>query len=78
MHQEQALAFAMQYGRGTDINRSRQFVGMYVNEESLTLSKPCRASLREMFRRAHRAGLIPTIPRLGVIEPLDSALSRSG
>ena len=71
-HQEQALAYAMRFGRGTDAARSREFISMYVNEESLTLSKPCREALRVLFKRAHRAGLIPNVPRLGVIEPLKS------
>ena len=68
-HQEEALAYAMRYGRGTDVMRSRQFVGMYVNEESLTLSQPCREALRVLFERAHQAGLIPSVPRLNIIEP---------
>ena len=68
-HQDDALAYAMRYGRGTDAARSRQFIGMYVNEESLTLSKPCREALRVLFKRAHQAGLIPKVPHLGVIEP---------
>lgn len=72
-HQEEALAYAMRYGRGTDVNRSRKFVGMYVNEESLTLSKPCREALKILFTRAHKAGLIPRNPRLSVIEPLKSS-----
>ena len=69
-HQEEALAYAMRYGRGTDATRARQFIGMYVNEESLTLSRPCREALRTLFKRAQEAGLIPTVPRLAVIEPL--------
>jgi len=68
-HQEEALAYAMRYGRGTDATRSRQFVGMYVNEESLTLSKPCREALRILFERGHQAGLLPSVPRLDIIEP---------
>ncbi len=71
-HQDDALAYAMRYGRGIDANRARQFIGMYVNEESLTLSKPCREALRLLYERAHEAGLIPSVPRLGVIEPLKS------
>ena len=70
-HQEDAVAYAMRYGRGTDAARARQFIGMYVNEESLTLSKPCREALRKLFQRAHEANLIPTVPRLSVIEPLE-------
>ena len=69
-HQEEALAYAMRFGRGIDSTRARQFIGMYVNEESLTLSKHCREALRELFARAQQAELIPNIPRLGVIEPL--------
>ena len=68
-HQNEAMAYAMRYGRGTDTTRSRQFVGMYVNEESLALSKPCREALKLLFRMARKAGLIPRAPRLGVIEP---------
>ncbi len=71
-HQDEAVEYAMRYGRGIDPSRARQFIGMYVNEESLTLSKPCRQALKELFERAHAAGLIPSVPRLGVIEPLKS------
>ena len=69
-HQEDALPYAMRFGRGTDAPRSRQFISMYVNEESLTLSKHCREALRILFKRAHKTGLIPNVPRLSVIEPL--------
>ena len=69
-HQEEALAYALRYGRGTDASRARQFIGMYVNEESLTLSKPCREALRVLFERAHEANLIPHVPRLAVIDAL--------
>ncbi len=69
-HQEQALAYAMRYGRGIDAERARQFVSMYVNEDSLALSKPCREALRQLFARAHDAGLIRFSPRLNTIEPV--------
>ncbi len=68
-HHDDAVAFAMRYGRGIDAARARQFIGMYVNEESLTLTQPCKEALGVLFERAHCAGLIPSIPRLGVIEP---------
>lgn len=71
-HQDDAVAYAMKYGRGTDTTRSRQFIGMYVNEESLTLSRQCREALKVLFDRAHKAGLIPLVPRLSVIQPLKS------
>ena len=68
-HQDQAVEYAMKYGRGIDPTRARQFIGMYVNEESLTLSKPCRQALKLLFDRAYKAGLIPKAPHLSVIEP---------
>jgi 1,4-dihydroxy-6-naphthoate synthase len=68
-HQDEAVAYAMRYGRGTDAVRSRQFIGMYVNEDSLTLNPPCRKALRELFRRARAAGALERVPRLSVIEP---------
>jgi predicted solute-binding protein len=43
---------------------------MYVNEETLALTQPCREALRLLFSRAHAAGLIPKAPSLEVIEPL--------
>ena len=68
-HQEEALSYAMRFGRGTDVNRARQFIGMYVNEDSLALTKPCREALRLLFDRGFQAGLLPRLPRLGVVEP---------
>jgi 1,4-dihydroxy-6-naphthoate synthase len=68
-HQDEAVEYAMKYGRGTDPARARQFIGMYVNEESLTLSKHCREALQVLFRQARHAGLIDHAPRLSVIDP---------
>ena len=68
-HQEEALNSSMRFGRGIDLSRARQFVSMYVNEETLSLSRPSCAALRELYRRSHKAGLIPHVPRLTIIEP---------
>ena len=69
-HREDALAYAMGYGRGTDAARSKQFVEMYVNEDTIALSQSCREALRELFRRAKQAGIISHEPRLDVVEPV--------
>ena len=68
-HQEEALVSSMRFGRGIDMARARQFVSMYVNEETLSLSRRSRKALGELYRRAHEAGLIPHVPRLTVIQP---------
>jgi 1,4-dihydroxy-6-naphthoate synthase len=70
-HQDDALAYAMRYGRGTDAARSRQFISMYVNEETLTLTRSCRDALRQLYEQAHHAGLILAVPPIDVIEPLN-------
>ena len=70
VHQDEAVAYAMKYARGTDAKRARQFIGMYVNEESLSLSNPCQEALRILFDRAQAAGLISKAPRLEIIDPV--------
>ncbi len=67
-HQDDALTYSLQYGRGIDLPRARQFVGMYVNEETLTLSNDTRRAMQLMFERAHAMGLIPKIPEIRYIE----------
>lgn len=69
-HQEDAMAYAMQYGRGVNAARARQFIGMYVNDDSLALSQPCREALQLLYAKARTAGLISHIPHLNVIEPV--------
>ncbi len=68
-HQDDALADAMRFGRGIDLVRARQFVSMYVNEETLSLSDRCRKALQLLYRQAYEAELIPQRPRLTIIEP---------
>ena len=70
-HQEDALAWSLQFGRGIDLTRARQFVGMYVNEETLLLSPHTRQALEELYRRAREAELIDPHPQpLTFIEPV--------
>jgi 1,4-dihydroxy-6-naphthoate synthase len=68
-HQDEALAYAMRYGRGTDPGRCRQFIRLYVNEDTLALTNPCREGLRVLFRRARAARLITSVPRLVIVNP---------
>lgn len=68
-HQEEAISGSMQFGRGIDLNRARQFVGMYVNEETLSLSTHSRQALQELYQRAHRTGLLTEIPPVTIISP---------
>ncbi len=68
-HQDEALTGSMQFGRGIDLPRARQFVGMYVNEETLALSAKSRTAIELLYRRAHELKLLPSIPQITWIEP---------
>ncbi len=62
-HREEALAHALAFGRGLDHDRGDRFVGMYVNEATLDYGERGRRGVDLFYRRAHQAGLIPSVPR---------------
>ncbi|MGH7393460.1 MAG: menaquinone biosynthesis family protein [Candidatus Rokuibacteriota bacterium] len=66
-HVDEALAYAMRYGRGIDKETCRRFVLMYVNDYTVTLGADGRAALERLFTLAHRRGLIPAVPPLDPI-----------
>jgi len=66
-HEDEALAYAMEFGRGIDRETCRRFVRMYVNDYTLSLGAEGRRALEFLFRAAHAKGLIPEIPP---IDPL--------
>jgi 1,4-dihydroxy-6-naphthoate synthase len=66
-HPERALPHALSFGRGLDPIRGERFVGMYVNAATLDYGARGRAGLALFYGRAHRAGLIPRVPRLDFV-----------
>lgn len=66
-HEDEALAYAMEFGRGIDRETCRRFVRMYVNDYTVALGEEGRRALEFLFRNAHAKGLIPAIPP---IDPL--------
>jgi 1,4-dihydroxy-6-naphthoate synthase len=61
-HVDEALEYAMRYGRGIDKETCRRFVLMYVNDYTKRLGDDGRAALERLYRMAHAKGLIPAIP----------------
>lgn len=61
-HVDEALEYAMRYGRGIDRETCRRFVLMYVNDYTVTLGAGGRAALARLFTDAHRRGLLPAVP----------------
>jgi 1,4-dihydroxy-6-naphthoate synthase len=64
---DEALEYAMRYGRGIDKETCRRFVLMYVNDLTMGLGAEGRAALERLFAMAHQRGLIPAIPPLDAI-----------
>jgi 1,4-dihydroxy-6-naphthoate synthase len=61
-HLDEALDYAMQYGRGIDKDTCRRFVLMYVNDYTKRLGDDGRAALERLYRMAYAKGLIPAVP----------------
>jgi 1,4-dihydroxy-6-naphthoate synthase len=64
---DEALEYAMRYGRGIDKETCRQFVLMYVNDFTLALGDDGRAAVGRLFTLAHRRGLIAAVPPIDPI-----------
>ncbi|HZR96579.1 MAG TPA: MqnA/MqnD/SBP family protein [Gaiellaceae bacterium] len=57
-HRDEALDYALGFGRGMDVDRGDRFVGMYVNEMTRDYGDEGRQAVRELLARAH-GGAIP-------------------
>ena len=61
-HVDEALEYAMRYGRGIDKETCRRFVLMYVNDYTKRLGPDGEAALRRLYDLAHAKGLIGERP----------------
>lgn len=67
-HEEEAIDYAMQFGRGIDRNTCRDFVRMYVNDDTVDMGEEGRKALETLYERAVQRGLLASVPRLDIIE----------
>jgi 1,4-dihydroxy-6-naphthoate synthase len=58
-HRDEAVAYAMQFGRGLDEERTDRFVGMYVNGLTLDYGDRGREAVQRLFDDAWEKRLIP-------------------
>jgi 1,4-dihydroxy-6-naphthoate synthase len=58
-HREEALNYAMQFGRDMDRRLADRFVGMYVNDLTLDYGERGRAAVKRLLALGHERGLIP-------------------
>jgi 1,4-dihydroxy-6-naphthoate synthase len=55
-NREEAMRYALQFGRGLDFSLGDRFVGMYVNELTQDYGEEGRAAVRELLRRGEQIG----------------------
>jgi len=55
-NREEAMEYALQFGRGLDTKLADRFVGMYVNELTCDYGEEGRQAVRELLKRAEAIG----------------------
>lgn len=58
-HRDEALDYALQYGRGLDRAKADVFVGMYVNQLTLDYGERGRTAVQRMLDEASEKGILP-------------------
>lgn len=57
-HREEAVSYAMQYGRGLSRELTDRFVGMYVNEYADALRPEGRQAIELVLKKLHEVGMV--------------------
>jgi len=60
-NRDKALAYALQFARGMDVDTSDEFVGMYVNERTLDMGEPGVTAIKLLLSEAARIGMIQPV-----------------
>ena len=58
-HRNDAIEYALEFGRGLDAERTDRFVGMYVNGLTLDYGERGRAAVERLFADAYESRVIP-------------------
>ena len=66
-HEDEAIRYALRFGRGLDVARAKTFVHMYVNDLTLDMGETGRRALTHLYRSAVAAGVLAQLPPLEVI-----------
>jgi len=60
-HRDEALRYALDFGRGLDRRAADRFVGMYVNELTLDYGQRGREAIDRFLREGAGAGIVPSL-----------------
>jgi len=63
-NREEALDYALDYGRGLDRDKADRFVGMYVNDLTVDYGERGKKAMHRFLDRAFEERLIPKVPQL--------------
>lgn len=63
-HEDEALDYALQFGRALEREKARKFVRMYVNERTLRYSEEERKAVCLLLDEGFRKGLLPKKPEI--------------
>ncbi len=66
-NEDEALTYALQFGRGLQRELGRRFVKMYVSDLTKDMGEPGEKALRELFSRAEAAGVVRRAPAIELI-----------
>ena len=66
-HEDEALTYALQFGRGLQRELGRRFVKMYVSDLTKDMGEPGEKALSELFSRAEAAGVVRKAPAIELI-----------
>jgi len=66
-HKDEALEYAVKFGRGIETDVAEKFVLMYVNDLTVCLGDDGVEALRYLFDRSFKKGLITDKPRLDIL-----------
>ena len=66
-HEDEAIEYALPFGRGIDRDTCRRFVRMYVNEDTINMGEDGARALETLYQRAHDRGLIGEVPPLDIL-----------
>ena len=67
-HEDDALEYALGFGRGIDPDDGKKFVRMYVNDDTVDMGEEGREALTKLFTMAVERGVLAELPELDIVQ----------
>jgi len=67
-HREEALEYALKFGRGIEKNTADEFVGMYVNDYTVDMGRKGKEGLLALQRAALDFGILKEMKKIEFVE----------